>query len=288
LAQKFPGEIISADSRQFYHGLDIGTGKDLNEYRVASSPLLTRRGTKGEVPYHFLNIKKPNQKFNVANYKKLGLATINKIIAQGKIPFLVGGSGLYLSALIDNYDIPGVKPNAKVRKKLSLMPLAKKQNLLKKLDPDSYQTIDLNNPRRLDRALEVCLAGQKFSAVKKINEPLFDSLLLGLAVPREILNERINARVDRMIQSGLVAETQKIIKEQGVSAVLLATIGYAEIIDYLKNKTTLAQATDLIKIHTRQYAKRQMTWFKRDKRIHWLNKPSEAEKLIRQFMISDF
>ena len=270
LAQKFNGEIVSADSRQLYHGLDIGTGKDKRDY--------------GTIRSHLLDIKKTNQKFNVTNYKKLGQKIIKGIISRGKTPFLVGGSGLYISALIDNYDIPKVKPDWQLRKKLVLMPLAKKQQLLKKLDPRSYQTIDLKNPRRLDRALEVCLSGQKFSALKKINQPLFDCLIIGLDIPREILNKKINARVDKMIADGLVAETQKILKKQKSNSVLLNTIGYTEIVDYLKNKTTLAEATELIKIHTRQYAKRQMTWFRRDARIHWLTKQYAANNLIKNFL----
>ncbi|NMB48769.1 tRNA (adenosine(37)-N6)-dimethylallyltransferase MiaA [Candidatus Kuenenbacteria bacterium] len=274
LAQKFNGEIVSADSRQLYHDMDIGTGKDKNDY--------------GKIPYHFLDIKKTSQKFNVARYKKLGQKIIRGIISRGKTPFLVGGSGLYISALIDNYDIPKIKPDWPLRKKLALMSLAKKQQLLKKLDPQSYQTIDLKNPRRLDRALEVCLSGQKFSELKKINRPLFDCLIIGLDTPREILNKKINARVDKMIAAGLVVETQKIFKKQKQNSILLNTIGYAEIVDYLKNKNTLAEAVELIKIHTRQYAKRQMTWFRRDQRIHWLTKKSAAEKLIKQFLISDY
>ncbi|HRY63242.1 MAG TPA: tRNA (adenosine(37)-N6)-dimethylallyltransferase MiaA [Patescibacteria group bacterium] len=280
LAQKFKGEIISADSRQIYRGLDIGTGKDLNEYERLL-PL-----TKGERKrgYHLINIKNPNQKFNVANFKKLALQKIKEITARGHLPFLVGGTGLYLSALIDNYQIPKVKPDTQIRKKLAAMTLTQKLTLLQKLDPASFKTVDLKNPRRLDRALEVCLSGQKFSASRGVKEPLVNPLIIGLQIPREKLNKKINARVEQMIKKGLVAETKKLIKQYGINSAPLQTIGYVEIIGYLNNKYTPAETFELIKTHTRQYAKRQMTWFQRDKRIHWITKKNEAKKLIKQFV----
>ncbi|HOZ36631.1 MAG TPA: tRNA (adenosine(37)-N6)-dimethylallyltransferase MiaA [bacterium] len=274
LAQKFNGEIISADSRQIYRGMNIGTGKDLNEYRIQNST----------IPYHLIDIKNPNQKFNVANYKKLALAKIKEITQRGRLPFLVGGTGLYISALVDNYQIPKIKPDVKIRKKLASLSLPAKQKMLKRLDPISFKTIDLKNPRRLDRALEVCLSGQKFSALKKVAEPLVDPLLLGLDIPREKINQKINARVEHMIQSGLIQETKTLIKKYGSAAVPLQTIGYQEIINYLNHQSTPEQALNLIKTHTHQYAKRQMTWFRRNQRIHWLTKPSEAQKLIKKFL----
>lgn len=270
LAQKFNGEIISADSRQIFRGLDIGTGKDLSAY--------------GSVPHHLIDIKNPNQKFNVANFKKLALPEIKNITNRGHLPFLVGGTGLYISALVDNYQIPRVKPSVETRKKLAALPLAAKQKILKKLDPAAFKTIDLKNPRRLDRALEVCFSGQKFSTLKQTARPLVNPLLIGLDIPRAVLNKKINSRVERMIRSGLIVETKKLVKKYGLAAAPLQTIGYQEIISYLNNQSTPAETLELIKLHTRQYAKRQMTWFKRDKRIKWIKTKADAAKLIKNFL----
>ncbi len=284
LARQFNGEIISADSRQIFRGMNIGTGKDLKEYQIRL-PLTKGEKKRGStIPYHLINIKNPNQKFNVAHYQKIALKTIKDISARGRLPILVGGTVLYLSSLLDNYQLPKVKPDQKIRKKLAAMSLAAKQKLLKKLDPEAFQTIALKNPRRLDRALEVCLSGQKFSLAKSLGQPLVDPLIIGLGLPRDLLNQKINARVDAMIAEGLVAEVKKLIKKYGAKSAPLHTIGYAEIIDFLHKKTSLAEATELIKIHTRQYAKRQMTWFKRDTRIQWISQQNEAKKLIKQFI----
>ncbi len=293
LAHKFNSEIISADSRQIYREMDIGTGKDLQEYKIpyfSSSPSLIRRGSGSEVkiPYYMIDIINPNQKFNVAQYKKLALKAIKDILKRGKLPIIVGGTGLYISAIVDNYDIPKIKPDLKVRQKLAKMSLDEKIKLLKKLDPDSLEFMALKNPRRLDRALEVCLAGYKFSELRQKKAPLFDALQIGIKMERSLINERINKRVDKMIKKGLVEETKKIIKKfpplrrtSGKNIAPLETIGYKEIVDYLDKKTTLLEAIELIKIHTHQFAKRQMTWFTRDKNIKWIENYKEAEKIFK-------
>ncbi|MFH1325941.1 MAG: tRNA (adenosine(37)-N6)-dimethylallyltransferase MiaA, partial [Candidatus Falkowbacteria bacterium] len=221
LAKKFNGEIISADSRQIYKGMDIGTGKDLKEY--------------GKIKHHLIDIIKPNKDFNVAKYKKLALKIIKDIQTRGKVPFLVGGTGLYISAIVDNYDIPAVKPNKKIRKRLKKLNLLNKIKLLKKLDPDALEFIDINNPRRIDRALEVCLTGKKFSVLRKKGKPLFNTLQIGLTFPKNVLDKRINQRVDRMIKDGLVNEVKRLKKKYRINSVLSQIIGYPEIIDYLDN-----------------------------------------------------
>lgn len=270
LAKKFNGEIISADSRQVYKDMNIGTGKDLKEY--------------GKIKYHLIDIIKPNTEFNLAKYKKLALKAIQDIHTRGKVPFLVGGTGLYISAIIDNYNIPQVKSNKKIRNKLEKLNKLEKIKILKKLDPDALDFVDINNPRRLDRALEICLSGQKFSAIRKKGKQLFDVLQIGLTFPKDILNKKIDKRVDKMIKQGLVNETKRLIKKYRINSVLSQIIGYKEIIDFLNKKVTLDKAVELIKIHTHQFAKRQMTWFKRDKRIKWTKNKSEAEKLIKKFI----
>ena len=273
LARKFNGEIVSADSRQVYRGMDIGTGKDLKEY--------------GKIKYHLIDVCNPNTEFNVAKYKNLALKEIDSIIKRGKTPFLVGGTGLYLSAIIDNLHFPAVAPDKKTREKLKKLKTEEKIKLLKKLDSAALKFVDVKNPRRLDRALEVCLSGQKFSELRKKNEPLFEVLRLGVTFPKKIIDERIDARVESMIKKGLVVETEKLIKKYGKNAAPLQTIGYKEIIDFLKNKPGQKigpETIKLIKIHTHQFAKRQMTWFKRDKKIKWIKNEKQATGLIKKFI----
>ena len=269
LASLFDAQIISADSRQIYAHMDIGTGKDLDEYK--------------NIPYHLINITQPDKQFTLGQYQKLCFKTINKIHKQNKLPILVGGSGLYISSIVDNYQIPEIKPNKKIRLKLAKLSLKEKTILLKKLDPASLNFVDLNNPRRLNRALEVCLAGQKFSQTRTKTKPPYNILILGIKKNPTSLKKIINQRVDKMISQGLVEETKALIKKYG-SATPLQTIGYAEIIDYLNKKTTLDQAVELIKLHTRQFAKRQPNWFKRHKNIKWVANATQAKKLMTQFI----
>jgi len=287
LANKFNAEIISADSRQIYKVMNIGTNKNLAEYK--------------NIPYHLINIKKPNEQFTLAEYQKIAIKKINAVIKKNKIPLLVGGTGLYISSILENYQIPTITPNKKIRQQLDKMTLAQKINKLKKLDPVSLNIVDLKNPRRLDRALEVCLTGQKFSALRQKNKPLYQTLILGIKTNKAKLTKKINQRVDLMLKQGLIDETKKIIKKYGKNSQPLSTIGYAEIINYLNKpsttfssykkskvvlgkKTTLKEAAELIKTHTRQYVKRQMTWFNKIQNINWINTPTQASKLIQDFL----
>jgi tRNA dimethylallyltransferase len=307
LARKFNGEIVSVDSRQVYKGMDIGTGKDLSEY---SAPVMSfprrresRKMTPGSlprrqagrvstrddkffVPYHLIDAVKPNTEFNVAKFKKLALEKIYDIRKRGKTPFLVGGTGLYISAIVDNLDLPAVAPNKKIRKKLNSLTLSKKIQLLKKLDPAALKFIDIKNPRRVDRALEVCLSGQKFSELRKKKEPLFDCLELGVTFPKKIIDERIDRRVDKRIKQGMIQEIAKLHKN-GVSWRRLEDFGleYRFIAQFLQGQTKKDEMIRLLKIAIHQFAKRQMTWFKRDKKIKWIKNEKEAEKIIKKFMI---
>lgn len=297
LALKFDGEIISADSRQVYREMDIGTGKDLESYQININ------GKLKKIKYHLIDVLNPNQKFNVAKYKKLAIKIIKDILKRGKLPIVVGGTGLYISAIVDNYDIPKIKPDLKVRQKLAKMTVDQKIKLLKKLDPASLKFVALKNPRRLDRALEVCLAGYKFSELRQKKAPLFDVLQIGISMPREIINQRINKRVDLMIKNGLVEETKNIIKKfpplpassagrrrtSGKNIAPLETIGYKEIVEYLQKNVGAQnlvpeEIIELIKTRTRQFAKRQMTWFKINKNIKWIENIREAEKFVNEFV----
>jgi len=273
LAKKFNGEIVSADSRQIYQEMDIGTAKPGKKQMAG-------------IKHYLINIIKPNQSFTLAQYKKLAVKTIKDIQKRNKLPFLVGGTGLYIQAIVDNLQIPKVKPDKKLRNQLERLSNQELFNQLKKLDPLTAAVIDLNNKRRLIRALEVCLITKKpFSQQRKKGQPLFDILEIGLELDKKTLEKRINQRVDKIFKAGLVKENKKLAQKYSFNLPAMSGIGYQEIIQYLQGKITLNQAKELIKQHTRQYAKRQITWFKKDHRIHWIKTQNQAEKLIRNFLL---
>ena len=268
LAKIFNGEIVSADSRQIYRGMDIGTDK------------VKAEETSG-IPHYLIDIINPDQEFSLAQYKKMAIEKIKEIQKRNKIPFLVGGTGLYIQAIIDNLAIPSVKPDLKLRHQLEEKNLSELQAMLKKLDPKSFEKIDLNNPRRLTRALEVCLkTGRPFSEQTKKGQPLFNFIEIGIKIPSEEADEKINQRVDWMIKNGLIDEIKNLIKKYSLDLPAFSGIGYREIIQYLQGKISLDEAIQEIKIHTRQYAKRQMTWFKKDHRIKWVKNLDEAIRII--------
>ncbi|NQV12969.1 MAG: tRNA (adenosine(37)-N6)-dimethylallyltransferase MiaA [Parcubacteria group bacterium] len=268
LAQNFNGQIISADSRQIYRGMDIGTDKT----------------TDSDIPHHLIDIANPDEEFTLSDYQQAAFKIIES--EPTKLNFLVGGTGLYISAIVDNLQIPAVKPDEKLRSKLQKMSSKKLLAELKKLDPVSAQKIDPQNKRRLIRAIEVCqVTGQPFSEQTTKGEPRVEALQIGLDVPREKLYTRINQRVDEMITAGLVDEVKNLLAK-GYSKDLPAFsgIGYKEIISYLEKEISLDEATELIKRNTRRYAKKQLTWFRRDKNIRWVKNYQEAEKLVENFL----
>ncbi|MFH1890318.1 MAG: tRNA (adenosine(37)-N6)-dimethylallyltransferase MiaA [Candidatus Kuenenbacteria bacterium] len=283
LAQKFNGEIISADSRQVYKGMNIGTGKDLKEYTIKSK-IKNQKSKTLKVPYHLIDVISPNTEFNAAKFKKRAIKAIDNIIASGKMPLLVGGTGLYISAITDNYQLPQSKPNKKIRRKLEKIKMANKLKILQKLDKATYAKIDKYNLRRVDRALEVCLQGNKFSSGTK-GKPLYDILQIGIKLPKNMTDKKIDKRVgDRMFE-GMVEEIIKLHK-QGVSWRRMENFGleYRYISRYLRGVYDKQEMINLLKAATHQFAKRQMNWFKRDKRIRWIKNKREAANLITQFL----
>ncbi|MBN1384272.1 MAG: tRNA (adenosine(37)-N6)-dimethylallyltransferase MiaA [Elusimicrobia bacterium] len=277
LAKKINGEIISADSRQIYKYLDIGTNKPAKK-QLSS------------VKHYLIDIIEPTENFTAGDFAKLANKKIKEILSKGKTPIVTGGTGLYIKALIDG--LIEVPKNPTVRNKLNnyyekfgLEYLYKK---LYKLDRETAKTIDRNNPRRVIRALEIYYStGKKFSVLKKEsadNRNLgsgYNFLIFGLNNPRTNLYKNINRRVDKMIRTGLFKEVRKLIKKySSQNDILQKTIGYKEIIDSMNNKTTRLEAINLIKQNTRNYAKRQITWFKKDKRILWGNTMNNSLKNI--------
>ena len=276
LAKKFGGEIVSADSRQVYKGMNIGTAKPTKKERKI-------------VKHHLVDVKKPNQHYTVAEYKKEAIKTINKIIESEKIPFLVGGTGLYIKAIVDNLEIPEVKPDWKLRRKLELK--IEKEGLknvyqeLIKADPEAAYIIDPNNPRRVIRALEVAIKTKKpFSQQRKKGKPLFNILEIGLNPSKEILIENIKKRTAKMIKMDLVKEVKNLIKKYNKNLPTFDAIGYREIIEYLDEKIALSEAIENINKNTWHFTKRQMTWFKKDKMINWVKNYKELEKLTKEFL----
>ena len=276
LAKKFNGEIVSADSRQVYKGMDIGTAKPTKKERK-------------EILHYLIDIKNPNQIYTVWQYKQEAIKAINKIVKKGKNPFLVGGTGLYLKAVIENLEIPRVKPDWKLRKSLELKiktrGLKSLYDELIKIDPEAAYIVDSQNPRRIIRALEVAIKTKRpFSQQRKKGESLFDVLEIGLSVSEEELKEKIEKRVNKMMKTRLVNEVKNLIKIYDKNLPTFDAIGYREIIDYLNKKFSLAEAIKKIKKNTWHFAKRQMTWFKKDERIIWIKSYKEAERLTKEFL----
>ena len=276
IAKKFNVEIVSADSRQIYKEMDIGTAKPTKKEKI-------------EIKHHLIDIKNPNEDYTAGQYKKDTLNTINKIIASGKIPILVGGTGLYVSAIVNNLEIPEIKENKKLRAKIEKEIQEKGLDFVFKklvaLDPEAVYIVDPKNPRRVIRALEIALvSGKKFSEQRKKGKPLYDVLEIGLNPPSEILKARISKRIKLMIKSGLINEVKKLTKKYGYKCKAFDAIDYREIIDYLRGHINLEEALKQIENNTWHYTKRQLTWFKKyNPKTKWVKNYREAEKLIRDF-----
>ena len=274
VARRFNGEIVSADSRQVYRGMDIGTAKP-------------SRKDMDVVRHHLIDIKNPNQNYTAGQYKKDAIKAIDKIIKSGKIPILVGGTGLYIDAVVKNLEFPKVKENKKLRARLEREIKERGLDLVFKklvdLDPEAAYIVDPKNPRRVIRALEVALvSGRPFSAQRKIGKPLYETLEIGLNPAQSILRERITERIKQMVKDGLVDEVRGLVKKYGLSCKAFDAIDYREIVDYLKGKVDLAEAVGQMDKNTWHYAKRQMTWFKRNKNIKWVKNSREALSLVRK------
>ncbi|MDD3190295.1 MAG: tRNA (adenosine(37)-N6)-dimethylallyltransferase MiaA [Candidatus Pacebacteria bacterium] len=284
LAKEFYGELINADSRQIYKEMDIATNK--------LEKNATRDTVEDEIVYiidkislHLLDLINPNENFSLADYKRLALQKIEEVQNHGKLPILVGGTGLYISSIVDNLDIPEAPPDKKLRAELGDKSTKELFNELQNVDPLSAKTIGPDNKRKIIRALEVYkITGKPFSAQQKKGKPLFDILQIGIEIERKELYAKIDKRVDKMIEAGLIDETKRLTKRYNPDLPAMSGIGYKEINSYLRQEITLEEAIQQIKWRTHQYARRQITWFKRDERIHWVKNYKEAEELIKNFI----
>ncbi|MGE4357126.1 MAG: tRNA (adenosine(37)-N6)-dimethylallyltransferase MiaA [Candidatus Omnitrophota bacterium] len=281
LAPLIDAEIVSCDSMQIYQGIDISTSKPSREERKI-------------VKHHMLDVVSPRQDYSVADYRRDALQSIEKILSQKKIPLVVGGSGLYFKALLDGI-FEGPSKDTALRESLYKEAQEKGNRFLyeklKEIDPFTAEKVHFRDLRRIIRALEVYyLTGMPISVLKKRTQGLSSqhhTLVYGLLRPREELYQNINERVERMFAQGLVEEIERL-KNAGITPVAQQCLGYKEISAYLEGKITLKEAKELLQRHTRQFAKRQLTWFRRDKRIKWIKLDRNielnvlAEKLARE------
>jgi len=282
IAERLDGEIISADSRLFYRGMDIGTAKPTQEERA-------------RVPHHLIDVADPDQTWSLPIFQTKAGEAIALILSRGLIPYLVGGTGQYVRAVVEGWQVPKVQPDPKMR--AALESWAEEiggdglHARLALLDPDAAAKIDPRNLRRTIRALEVMLStGELFSKQRQHGPTPYSALILGLTRPREELYARIDTRIDVMLESGLIEEVQRLL-DKGYPADLptLSAIGYREIIAYLEGEITLEEAVGLIKRATRVFVRRQANWFKvDDPKINWFNvQPGtigEMEATIQSFL----
>ncbi len=271
VARQIPCEILSADSRQVYKHLTIGTAKP--------SP-----AERNSIPHHFVDSLEPDEAWNAGKFSQESRRITEEVFERDRVPFVVGGTGLYVKALVDGIvEMPeaDLELRERISKRHEKEGLNKLAAELQKLDPNASQSIDLRNPRRVMRALEIYyMTGMTRAEIeKKTSEPLpYRFLWFGLNWDRGKLYARIEQRVDHMIEQGLIDEVRSIL-DKGYSkhCNALQSVGYAETIDYLEGKIKREEMVELIKQNTRRYAKRQMSWFGRDKRIRWIDIGSEED-----------
>jgi tRNA dimethylallyltransferase len=267
LAKKLNTEVISADSMQIYKGMDVGTAKITEEEKCG-------------IIHHMIDIVNPDEDYSVSEFKNDAENIIDNLLIKNKIPVITGGSGLYVNSLIYDLDFSNAKSNEKLREYYTYYYKEHGEDALydklMKIDPASAEKIHKNNVKRVIRALEVYdITGKKFSDIntdirKESNK--YDCILIGLSMERKVLYERINQRVDEMLSNGLAEEVKTLI-ENGYDKNLVSMrgIGYKEIIDYIEGNTDLEETTYILKRNTRRFAKRQYTWFLKDKKVKWFS-----------------
>lgn len=274
LAKRLQCDILSCDSRQFFKEMSIGTAKP------AYSEM-------DGVTHHFIDSHSIHTSYSVGDFEREGLAKLSELFKDNDVAIMVGGSGLYVKAICEGFDdFPEIAPSVreKLNERLEIEGILPLQEQLKTLDPVHYKKVDIHNSQRVIRALEVCMGtGKPYSSftTNKVNKRPFNILKIGINLEREKLYERINQRVDLMMKDGLLEEAKLLYPYKYINA--LQTVGYKELFDFFEKKITLNEATDLIKQNSRRYAKRQLTWFKRDEEIKWFE-PSEFNQILSEII----
>jgi len=268
LAKKLDGEVISADSRQVYRGLDIGTEK------------VTKKEMQG-VPHHCIDIASPRRAYSVEQWRKVAEKAITSVQRNGGLPIVAGGTGLYVDSLVYGTKFPAVKPNATLRKQLSKYTTKEMFEQLKELDPARAENIEKDNPRRLLRAIEIATELGSVPPLKG-TEPKYETRWIGLYPGMDVLEARIKGRLDSTIRKGLVAETRKLRDEMGLSWKRIDELGleYRIVASFIRGEISKEQMRALMLQELRKYAKRQMRWLKRNKEIEWF---TDAETALKQF-----
>ncbi len=279
IGDRFQGEIISADSRQFYRYMDIGTATPTTDERA-------------RIPHHLVNIADPDETVGLAQFLDLARAAVRDIHGRDKLPLVVGGTGQYIRGLLRGWRVPNVPPDPELRAELETQSADALWERLMALDPDAAEFVDKPNLRRVIRALEVCIqSGQPFSELRRRIPPPYRVLQIGLTMEREQLYARADTRVDAMIQAGLVEEARELL-EKGYDWSLpsMSGLGYSQLKSYFKGKTTLEEAIERVKLDTHDFIRRQYTWFRPNSpRIQWIdaqspNPSDQASALVHAFL----
>ena len=272
LAKHFNTEVISADSRQLFKEMSIGTAKP------------SKKEMPG-IPHHFISSKSIHEEYNAGKFEREALLKLEELFKMHDKVIMVGGSGLYVDAVCIGFDdIPEKNDEVRaiLKEELETKGIIHLQQKLKNLDPEHYSTSDINNGQRIIRALEVCItSGKPYSSYRKLakNKRPFDIIKIGLNTDREVVYDRINRRIDNMIEDGLLDEVEALYPLKHLNA--LQTVGYKEFFDLHEGKTpTVEDAIDILKMNTRRFAKRQLTWFRRDKNTHWFE-PNNVKDIIQ-------
>lgn len=266
LAKKINGEIVSSDSMQIYKDMNIGTAKP------------SEKEMQG-IKHYLIDFVLPNKRYSVAEFKKDANNAIKEILEMGKIPIIVGGTGLYVDSLIYNIEYSNIKIDEEYRKELEEIGnkegIEKLYNMAKEIDPDAIKKISKNDKKRIIRILEIYKATGKNKTMQEIesrkNEIEYDYKVFAINWPREELYNRINKRVDIMLEKGLIDEVKQLINKYNTFPTAMQGLGYKEVLEYLNGKYTKEEMIDKIKMETRRYAKRQLTWFRKNKQTIWLN-----------------
>lgn len=266
LAKKINGEIISADSRLVYKGFDIGTAKPTIEERDG-------------IPHHLIDIVEPEFDYSAGIYKQDAKEKISEISGRGHIPIIVGGTGLYIDILLKNFTLPQIASNRELRNELYNLDIEELYQMLKEKDSKAADNIDKNDRKKIVRAIEIIdTTGKTLEESRGIENSEYEVEWIGQNFDRKTLYERIDKRVDLMIEAGLLEETKNLLDKHGRIPNLINTIGYREIIGYIANKYSLEEAKELLKKNTRNYAKRQLTWFRKNQEIKWNVFPEKLKK----------